>query len=278
MRTSEQSSLQQILSIGLLLILTGMAVFSSACAPKAVPVSVTKEDVIRANQAAQEGDMAFNRKDYYAALIKYLEASRFNPKSDHIFNRLGIIYSQLKFYDEASAAFLRAMQLNPRFPYPVNNLGSVMFAQRNLSRAEKYFKKAISMKGDEASFHMNLGSLYLERKKPAKAMAEWHKGLALEPDIFAKSNAISLIGGGSGSSAKERSYYVARLFASEGKVETALQNLKQAFENGFTDVDEIERQPDFDPIRKDPRFVEFMKNASILIKLRSNVGLPENQQ
>lgn len=271
MRTSGRCLRQLILSIGLLFTL--IAVFPATSSPKAARITVSQEDVLRANRVSQEGDVAFGRKDFYTALIKYLEAVRLNPNSENMFNRLGITYTQLKFYDEAKGAFVRSMELNPKFPYAVNNLGSVFFAQRNLRKAERYFKKAINLKGDEASFHVNLGSLYIERKKPDKAMAEWRKSLALDPDVFSKSSAVSLTGAGN-SSPKDRSFFVARLFAITGNVDLAIENVKLAITQGFSDVEAIEKQHDFDPIRKDPRFEEFIKDVSLLIRLQSKDGLP----
>ena len=230
---------------------------------------------MRANQAAREGDLAFERKEPYTGLIKYLEAVRLNPNSEHLYNRLGIAYSQLKFYSEASDAFRRCMALNPKYPYPYNNLGSVYFAQQSYKKSEKYFRKAVSLKGDEASFHMNLGSLYLERKKLDKAMAEWRKSLALDPNIFSRRSAASL--SSSTSSLMERYYFLARLFAQTANADSAIENLKLAITNGFTDIDSIQKDRDFDPIRKDEKFIEFIKNAVLLIKLQSDVGLPEDR-
>ncbi len=251
-------------------------IFSTGCPPKIVRVAITENDKVKAEDAAHQGDLAFSHKDYYAALIKYLESVKLNPNSDTVFNRLGITYSILKYYDAATTAFTNALALNPKFPFAVNNLGSVYFAQRNLRKAEKCFKKAISMKENEASFHINLGSLYLEKKKYDKAMIEWRRGFALDPDVFSKTSSVSLTGGGSEKSPMERYFLLARLFASQGNVDAALDNLKQALTHGFTDIQAIEKQPDFKPIRQDPRFVEFMENAPLLIKLKANVGLPEN--
>ncbi|MBN1567722.1 MAG: hypothetical protein JXA73_07730 [Acidobacteria bacterium] len=216
---------------------------------------------------ANEGDIAFDRKDIYAALIKYLEAARLNRYSEYLYNRPGIAYSQLKFYTEAS-------QLNPKYPYPYNNQGTVLFEQQFYKRAEKQFKKVIALKANEASFHMNLGSLYLERKKYDKAMAEWRKSLALDANIFSRRSAASL--SSSSGSVKERNYYLARLFALTGNVDVAIDNLKLAITNGFTDLDAIARDREFDPVRNDERFIEFLKNAELLIKLQSDVGLPAN--
>lgn len=271
MRISCRCLQQPILSIGLLFAL--IAAFQAGCSPKLARVTVSQADQLRANEVSREGDVAFSRKDFYAALIKYLEAVRLNPNSENVFNRLGIAYSQLRLYTEAKGAFLRSMELNPKFPYAVNNLGSVFFAERNLRKAEKYFKKAINLKENEASFHVNLGSLYIERKKSAKAMAEWRRSLALDPDAFSKSSAVSLTGAGN-SSPMDRSFYIARLYATAGDVELAIENLKLAVAQGFSDVEAIKKQPDFDSIRKDPRFEAFMKEIELLIKLRSKVGLP----
>jgi Flp pilus assembly protein TadD len=270
-QTLGQRSRPKVLSLGLSLILTG--IFSASCIRKQVRTKVTEEDVLRANQASQDGDVSFGRKDYYAALIKYLEAVRLNPNNGNMFNRLGIIYSQLKLYEEARGAFQRAIELNPKSFYAINNLGSVYFAQRNLKKAEKYFRKALSLKGDEASFHMNLGSIYLEKKKADKAMAEWRKALALDPDILSKNNAIVPAGGNSNAT-MEREYFTARLYALSGNAEAAIESLKRAIANGFSDVEAIEKQHDLDPIRQDAHFEEFMKDVSLLIKLRSKVGLP----
>jgi len=272
-RALEKRARTQILLAGLFFIILGL--FWAGCAPKVVRVPVPPEDIVRANQAANEGDSAFERKEIYAALIKYLEAVRLNPNSEYLYNRLGIAYSQLKFYSEATGAFRRSIALNPKYPYPYNNLGSIYFAQQSYRKSEKYFKKAISVKQDEASFHMNLGSIYLERKRPEKALEEWRKSLALDPEIFNRRSAASL--SSSSNSLMDRYYFLARLFARNGNAESAIENLKLAITNGFTDISMLEKERDFDPLREDERFLEFLKNAALLIKLQSDTGLPKSQ-
>jgi tetratricopeptide (TPR) repeat protein len=253
-RTNENLPRHKTLIAGLLFL--ACCIVSSGC-HKTVKITLTPEDVQRASASSQEGDIAFGRKDHYAALIK-----------------LGIAYSQLKYYEQAIDAFLRSIEINRKYSYSYNNLGSVYFAQKSLKRAEKYFKKALTLKNDEASFHMNMGSLHLERKRRDKAMAEWRKGLALDPNILTKSSSVSLVG--ASSSSMERRYFMARLLASSGEVEMAIESLKQAITEGFSDIDLIRKEPDFDRIRNDKRFVDFVENAGLLIKLRSKVGLPED--
>jgi tetratricopeptide (TPR) repeat protein len=171
----------------------------------------------------------------------------------------------LSFYNEARSAFQRSLEINSKFPFGWNNLGSIYFIQLNHRKAERYFKKAIHLKSDEPSFHVNLGSLYLEKKKPEKAMAEWRKALALDPEALTKSNAVSLTGAGRGS-LKEKHYSLARIHASNGNVVAAIDSLNKACANGFSNIEDIEKEPDFYRIRNDQRFIEFLKSMPLLIK------------
>ncbi len=238
----------------------------TGCPHPVVRVNVTPENVIRANQIALDADLAFTRKDFYAALIKYLEAGRLNPNSHYIQNKIGIAYSQLKYYQEAADAFLRSIGLSPKYEFAYNNLGTVYFAADDKKRAERYFKKAISINGNVASFHINLGTLYFEKKKFDKGMAEWRKGLAIDPGIMSKSEGISLAAAGRRVNLGEKSYFIARLYASQGDVDHAVESLKQALAAGFTNIEAIRNERDFDPIRQEEKFLAFMKTAEVLAK------------
>ena len=54
-----------------------------------------------------------------------------------------------------------------------------------------------------------------------------------------------------------------------GNVESAIENLQMAITDGFSDIESIRKDPSFDPIRNDKRFIEFIENAETMIKLRS---------
>ncbi len=243
-----------------------LGVAFSGCPPPVVRSKVPDQDIIKANEAARDADLAFARKDFYSALIKYLEASRLNPNSEFIFNKLGIAYSQLKYYAEAVTAFQRSIELNPKYPFSYNNLGTVYFAKDDKKKAEKYFKKAIGINGNIASFHVNLGTLYFEKKKFDKGMAEWRKGLAIDPAALNRTEGISLAAATGRAQSMDRSYSMARLYAAMGDADRALDNLQQAVNAGFTDIEAIRKEADFDPIRNDEKFIEFMKTLVLLTR------------
>jgi tetratricopeptide (TPR) repeat protein len=269
-RKSKDRPHQRILLAGLLFLVIGILI--SGC-HKQIQITVSPEDILRANEASREADIAFARKDFYAALIKYLESVRLNPNSEYVYNKLGITYSQLKYFEPAEAAFVHSIEINPKYPYSYNNLGSVYFALENFKKAEKYFKKAISLKEDEASFHMNMSSLHQKKKRDDKAKAEWRRAVSLDPNVLSKNVSVSLMS--DSVTMMQRQYFLARMLASAGDVQAVIKHLELAISNGFTDIDSIRKEPDFDGIRKDPSFVDFIENAGLLIRLRSKVGLPE---
>lgn len=271
MQTHRKCQHCPIIILGLFLLIHG--VISIGCLHKPIQVSVSEEDIKRANKALMDGDLAFNRKEYYPALLKYLEGVRRNPNDENIYNRLGITYAQLKFYENAEEALRQAIQLNPRFSYAWNNLGSTFFLQKKLKKAEKNFRKAIQLNKNEASYYINLGNLYLEKNRPQEAVVEWRKALTLDPQALTRRSAVNLTAEGR-TSPMERSYLMARLFAVQKNVDLAIENLKLAYENGFSDIAAIEKQQDFDSIRRDPGFEEFLKNLALMIRLRAKVGLP----
>ncbi len=221
---------------------------------------------MRANVAAGEGDIAFARRDYYAALIKFLEASRLNPNSEYIFNKLGITYSRLHYYAQAIAASNVSIALNPKYSYSYNNIGSVYFADNNKRKAESCFRKAISLKNDEASYHINLGTLLFENKKYEDGLQELRKALTLDPEILKRTEGSGLVAAISQKNTAEKNYFMARFYASQGDTDRAVESLQLALANGFTNLEAIRTEKDFDPIRKQEKFIAFMKYATQVIK------------
>ena len=243
------------------LLLIILSVGAIGCGPKIARVEVSPEDMIKANEHVKEGIEAHKNKDYYAALIQYLMAAELNPNSEFISNYVGITYLQLDYYDKAIEAFQRSVGLNSKYSSAINNLGSVYFAKKNYKKAEKYFKKAIKMKKDDASYHMNLGSLYFEMKKPDKAFREWRTSLSLDPEILSRNNAANVSISGGDIQPKDRYYFMARVYAVAANVPKTIESLENALMNGFTDIKALQENPDFDTIRKDERFINFLEDA-----------------
>lgn len=66
-----------------------------------------------ASQRVNEGNAAFNEKDYKAALAKYQEAARIYRQWDTVYLRLGDTYEHLKQWKAAKQAYDTAIALSP---------------------------------------------------------------------------------------------------------------------------------------------------------------------
>jgi tetratricopeptide (TPR) repeat protein len=238
----------------------------AGCAARIARTHVTDEDLLQANEAAREADIAFARKEYYSALIKYLESVRLNPNNEYVQNKLGVTYAQLTYLTEAMDSFKRASALNPKYPFPYNNLGSMYFARQDLKMAERLFKKAISINTQVASFHLNLGRLYFESKKRDKAMLELRTAVALDPSVMERHSGTTISATSTRGPSSETNYSMARVYASVGDAIRAVESLQQALNAGFTNIQAIEKEPDFDPIRDNQLFVAFMQTAALVLR------------
>lgn len=242
--------------------------------PRVRRVQVPLENVQRANELVREGDISFARREYYPALIKYSEAAKLNPNSEVIANKMGISYSALGYYSEAEASLKRALALNYRFYYAHNNLGTVLFAQGDFPRAEKQFKTAIQMEPRIASFHINLGQALMEAGKFDKAMAEIRKGLALDPSVMDKEQNVVLSAAQQSKPNPMKSYNLARIYASMKDVKMAMKHLREALESGFTHLDWVDSEQDFDAIRSDTDFALFLSESRMKYRQTSSPKPP----
>lgn len=223
---------------------------------------IKEPDVKEAGVRTREGDILLARGEYYPALIKYLEASRLNA-NEVIFNKLGIVYSQLKLNRESINSFNKSISLNKKYPYSYNNLGSVYFSTRDLKHAEKNFKKAIKLNPNVASFHLNLGTVYFEKKQYNKGLEEYRKALTLDKEILSRNNALNLKAPSDVLNNPMRNYHLARIYALLGDIDGAIKYLKIASDQGCKVLDLVPQERDFDAIKEDPRFVDFMEDLKV---------------
>jgi tetratricopeptide (TPR) repeat protein len=243
------------------------ALVAAGCSVKSVRVTPSHGQVVTSNALTSEGDEAYLNGEHYHALIHYLEAGRVNPGSPYVQNKLGLAYAGLKYFDDAGRAFERATQIHPRFASAHNNLGSIQLAKGDYREAEKHFKAAIRLNPNMASYHLNMAFVCFEKGKGGEALALWKKAVSLDPDVMTgwadpKPGAECVaVSAASGRPAAARNYYLARVYASTGDVDRCLGKLKEALDGGFSDVDSLTREPDFESVRQDPRFQAIVKSA-----------------
>jgi tetratricopeptide (TPR) repeat protein len=202
----------------------------------------------------------------YADSLDYYHAAMKKHDSSALQNKAGIAELQMLRYDEAKKSFERAIKLDNKYSDAHNNLGVIHYVKRNYRRAVKEYSKAIQLHDDSASYHSNLGTALFARQDFAKAAQEYMRAMELDPEIFDRSSQNGVSAKlGSPADRAHYNYVIAKTFASRGDTEHCLLYLRKAMEDGFAGINNVYKEPEFAPVRKDPRFVALMESKPLAI-------------
>jgi tetratricopeptide (TPR) repeat protein len=93
----------------------------------------------------EEGVALSNAGDYDAAIAKFNDALRTNPKCSDCYYNIGVAHAGKKDYTNAEAAYKTAIELKPDFAEAYNGLVNVYTAQRKLDEAAEASKKVAEL-------------------------------------------------------------------------------------------------------------------------------------
>ncbi len=207
----------------------------------------------------QRGDIYMARKMYREAIDTFRQGP---PKDPVLLNKIGIAYHQLLELDKAKKCYEQALKLKKDYAEAMNNLGTVYYARKSYRSAVKWYNRALKISGQEpksASIYMNLGTAYFARKKYKDASQAYQEALALDPEVFERH-------GNYGVMLEERTieerakfhFYLAKLYAKDGRDELALQYLRKALEEGFKEKKKILEAPEFAKMHDLPEFRQLL--------------------
>jgi tetratricopeptide (TPR) repeat protein len=206
--------------------------------------------------AEQRGDILMARKMYREAIEAFSEGSLKDPV---LRNKTGIAYHQLLQLDKAQKCYEQAIKLKPNYHEAVNNLGTIYYAKKNYRRAVSQYRKAIKLSPEQASVHSNLGTAYFARNQLDRALQEFRIALSLDPEVFEHHSTYGVM-------LQERSvqdrakyhYWMATLYAQQGRGDLAIQYLRKALEEGFKERKKLTEEPAFATIRDLPEFKQLL--------------------
>jgi tetratricopeptide (TPR) repeat protein len=187
------------------------------------------------------GDLYMARRRFQAAAESYRHA----PRTAAIWNKLGIAQQQLYLMNDAKKSYEASLKLNPSNPDTLNNLGTVYYSMRQYGAAEKLYKKALKLKPKSALIYKNLGTALLVANKYKKGWDCYQKALSLDPQIFEKTNLLRI---GEPTPTQKRgamSYYLAKSYVAVGQNDLAVEYLRRAIDDGFTDRKKILADKEF---------------------------------
>jgi tetratricopeptide (TPR) repeat protein len=202
------------------------------------------------------GDIFMARRMYREAIEAFGEGS---PKDPILKNKTGIAFHQLLQLDSARKNYEQAVKLKPDYPEAINNLGTVYYARKSFRRSIGYYKKALKLSPESASIYSNLGTAYFARKQYAEASGAFQTALKLDPEVFEHHSSYGVLL--QERSVEERAkfhYYVAKMYAKDGRNELAIQYLRKALEEGLKEKKKLNEEPEFAGLRELPEFKQLL--------------------
>jgi tetratricopeptide (TPR) repeat protein len=232
----------------LVLAFAGTLIAGSAVAAD-LPAAADGDQAFRPLATAEKADILSARKDWAAARDAYAEAIR---ETATLYNKLGVCEQHLGDAPAAHAAYSRAVELRPDYAQAWNNLGTLDHGRKDYAGAIIAYRKSIALDPTDAVVYKNLGQAFLALDDIEGTVEAWGHALRLDPAVLTAKDSDSVQ---AGELDLARKYFIyAKLIAARGDVDTALELLGMARENGFDDFGKVERDPDFASVVQDPRW------------------------
>jgi len=186
------------------------------------------------------------------SLEEGLEASRkaieLDPNNFLGYWILGRIYHTTDRDGAAVEMFQKVIALNPDFysaygdlEMVYQRLGEKQKFEETIQRALQVYRRYLSQHPDDARGHMYFAVDLAQVGKAEEAKAEAERALALSPD-----DPLML-------------YNATCFYAQMGEKRLALDTLRNAMATGYANFEWIKRDPDIDPIRQEPEYLELLK-------------------
>lgn len=203
----------------------------------------------------QIGDTLMARQRYQAAIEAYKKGPR---ESAELWNKMGIAYQLMLNMDEAQRCYQRSLKLDPKSATTLNNMGTIYDSMKQYPNAERMYRKAIKYDTKSAVIYKNLGTNLLSQHKYKKGWEDYQLALSLDPDIFQHSSNPRVENPASAGDRGAMNYYMAKGCVRAGMNERAIDYLRMALNEGFTNPKKIMADGEFASLRGIPEFEQLL--------------------
>jgi tetratricopeptide (TPR) repeat protein len=207
----------------------------------------------------QLGDSLLAQKRYQAAIEAFKKVS---PESADVWNKMGIAYQMMFNLDEAEHCYERSLKLNPKNARVLNNLASVYDAHKELSNAERLYHRALRYEPKSAMILRNLGTNLLAQHKYKKGWEDYQAALAIDPDVFGDNVGPRIDNPASIEERGAMNYYMARGCVRAGQNDRAIEYLRAALNEGYTNPKKIQADSEFAILHGNPAFEQLLASQS----------------
>jgi tetratricopeptide (TPR) repeat protein len=201
------------------------------------------------------GDALMIHQRYEAAIAAYKRADSI---SADVWNKMGIANQLMLNPQEASRCYRESLKLNPKNSNALNNLGTLYDSMKQFGDAEKMFQKAIGIDPSSALAYKNLGTSFLSQHQYRKGWIAYQKALALDSAIFRNQAVLRVENPGTTEDRGAMNYFMAKGCVRAGMNDCAIDHLRRALNEGFTNVKKIGADTEFAGLRGLPAFDQLL--------------------
>lgn len=211
-------------------------------------------------------------RDYGEAEREFRRALELDPNYAVAHLRYGYFLFGSAKLNEALEQMKLALQLDPVSPTGNTALGYVLFMSRDYDGAIRCYKRALEFQPEMTGAHINLGEAYIQKRMYDEARIEFEAIKASDPLTYAAE--MTYLNGASGNQreALETLSQVSKsddrkrlppclyagMYTAVNDKDTAFKWLEKVDSNRIN-VAQIKFDPQFDSLRQDPRFEDWLK-------------------
>lgn len=225
----------------------------SSASPRPAQIEAKPEEI---------GDALMVHQRYQAAVEAYKRAPL---DTAEIWNKIGVAYQLMFDNNDAETCYRKALRLDPKNADVLNNIGSIDMEHKLYGKAEREYRKAVKLKPRSALVHKNLGTALLAEHKYKKGWQAYQAALQLDPDIFARSSGARVQNPATLQDRGAMNFYMAKSCAHAGLVVQAVEYLRMALNEGFTNPKKILADADLGQLRSVPAFQQLMATQGVYL-------------
>jgi len=203
----------------------------------------------------QLGDSLSAHQRYQAAIAAY---ARIPAPTASVWNKMGIAYQMMFNLKDATRCYNASIKLDPKNATVLNNLATVYDSLKQYGIAERYYRKALKLDPRSALILRNLGSNQLAQHRYKKGWEAYQSALAIDPQIFQNRSGASVENPATTQERGAMHYYMAKGCVSTGNPDCAIQNLRLAINEGYTNPKKIASDGSFASLHELPAFQQMI--------------------